>query len=106
MKAYFEDKEKTMETEISRLEQLQNKMDESFATPELHPKYGYGKSRCAKCDIYVRPLDGTRTTPEGRTIPTLRRRVVNIPGNKHVVYDPICPKCGQVLPAVILGGLK
>lgn len=94
-----------MKTEISRLEQLQNEMDESFATPELRPKYGYGKSCCQNCKISAYPFE-PRFTPEGMTLPSSRRRVVNIPGNKHVVYDPICPKCGQVLPAVILGGLK
>jgi len=78
-------------------------LDETFIIEELRPRHGYDRSCCPDCKIMVHPFED-RSTPEGRTVPSSQRRVINHPEGRRIVYDPICPGCGMHLPAVIKGG--
>lgn len=88
-----------------RMEDLLKKLDDSFTVEDLHPAYGYGKSRCRSCNVSAYPFD-KRETPDERTILSSNRRVIEVEGKKMAVYDPIYPKCGKTLPAALLGGRK
>lgn len=95
--------EKTSESTGKTIDDLIAELNASLMAEELHPTYGYGHSLCPRCGIRVHPFEN-RMTPEGRTLSSFRSRVVNVSGSQCVVFDPVCPQCSEVLPAVIRGG--
>lgn len=94
---------KTPESAGKTIDDLMAELNASLMAEELHPTFGYGHSLCPRCRIMVHPFEN-RMTNEGRILSSFRRKVVNVSGSQCAVFDPVCPQCGDVLPAVILGG--